>query len=184
MCIIIRKASDADIVAVSDIYSLIHDSEERGDVSIGWSRSVYPTCDTALQALKRGDLYVMLKNGSVVASAIINHYQDESYRCGEWSVDTPADKVMVLHTLTVNPHYEGKGLGRAFVDFYETYARGCGCTSLRLDTQHINHRAAALYPRLGYRSAGKVTSSFNGLRDVTLLLFEKNVNGYYSELIL
>lgn len=173
MCTVIRKATNADIDAVNDIYSLIHDAEERGNVSIGWSRNIYPTRDTAMQAFMRGDLYVMLHKDRIVASAIINRHQDESYRCGEWSADTPADRVMVLHTLTVDPRSESNGFGRAFIEFYETYARQCGCTSLRLDTQHINRRAAALYPRLGYRHAGKVTSSFNGLRDVTLLLFEK-----------
>lgn len=171
--IMIRKATEADIEAVNEIYSLIHDCEERGDVSIGWSRHVYPVRETALQALARGDLYVMLHDDTIVASAIINHNQDESYSHGNWTTTPPADKIMVLHTLTVDPRREGNGFGRSFIEFYETFARQCGCISLRLDTQHINHRAASLYPRLGYRDAGKVTSSFNGLHDVTLLLFEK-----------
>lgn len=171
--IMIRKATEADIDAVTEIYSLIHDCEERGDVSIGWSRHVYPIRDTALQALSRGDLYVMLHEDTVVASAIINHNQDESYSRGNWTATAQADKVMVLHTLTVDPRREGNGYGRHFIEFYETFARRRGCTSLRLDTQHINHRAASLYPRLGYSQVGKVTSSFNGLHDVTLLLFEK-----------
>lgn len=56
---VIRLATDGDIEAISWIYSRIHDAEENRNADIGWTRNIYPTRDTALQALTRGDLYVM-----------------------------------------------------------------------------------------------------------------------------
>ena len=41
---------------------------------------------------------------------------------------------MVLHALAVDPLEKGKGCGRAFVAFYEDYAKQHGCTALRMDT--------------------------------------------------
>ncbi len=173
--IVIRLATDGDIEAISRIYSRIHDAEESGATDIGWTRDIYPTRDTAVQALTRGDLYVMQRGGDVVASAIINHSQDESYSRGNWLAEPDADSILVLHTLTVDPDCGGNGLGRRFIDFYEALAHQKSCSSLRLDTQHINKRATNLYTRLGYRHAGTVTSSFFGIRIVTLHLFEKSL---------
>lgn len=38
--------------------------------------------------------------------------------------------VMVLHTLVVDPDKKRRGYGRAFLDFYENYARENGCAVL------------------------------------------------------
>ena len=53
-----RKATQADIPAIAEIYSDIHTQEENGEVTIGWIRSVYPTEATAQTALTRDDLFV------------------------------------------------------------------------------------------------------------------------------
>lgn len=51
MGIAIRKATAADLDAVSGIYARIHDEIEAGRASIGWLRDVYPTRATAEAAL-------------------------------------------------------------------------------------------------------------------------------------
>ena len=43
----IRKAKKSDIDSIEKIYEKIHDSEEKGVVTIGWIRTVYPTRKTA-----------------------------------------------------------------------------------------------------------------------------------------
>ena len=123
----IRKATDKDIEDITAIYDQILGMEEQGLAHIGWQRGVYPTRDTALTALRRGDLFVSEEDGQLVAAAIINHTQMDSYAKGNWSVEATGDKVMVLHTLVVAPGQQGKGCGRRFVAFYEQYALEHGC---------------------------------------------------------
>ncbi len=77
---------------------------------------------------------------------------------------------MVLHALAADPLEKGKGCGRAFVAFYEDYAKQHGCTALRMDT---NTRARNLYQRLGYEEIGIVESNFNGIPNVRLVCLEK-----------
>ena len=77
---------------------------------------------------------------------------------------------MVLHALAVDPLEKGKGCGRAFVTFYEDYAKQHGCIALRMDT---NTRVRNLYQRLGYEEIGIVESSFNGIPNVRLVCLEK-----------
>ena len=176
----IRKAGPDDIAAVAMIYEQIHDQEEAGAAVIGWARGVYPTEKTAKDALARDDLYVLetedtgAANAAVIAgAAVINQAQVDCYAGGRWSEDVPDDQVMVLHTLVVSPAYGGKGIGRAFVSFYEALAAGKGCRWLRMDTNAKNARARAMYRTLGYTEIGTVPTTFNGIEGVQLVLLEK-----------
>ena len=80
---------------------------------------------------------------------------------------------MVLHTLVIAPSAGGRGYGRAFVGFYEEYARAQDCRVLRMDTNARNARARKMYARLGYREAGVIATVFNGIEGVNLVLMEK-----------
>ena len=63
----IRKGEPRDIAAIAVIYDRILDREECGGASTGWIRGVYPTADTARAALEAGELFVMEREGRVVA---------------------------------------------------------------------------------------------------------------------
>ena len=170
----IRKAAAADVPAAAAIYERIHDMEEQGKAVIGWIRGVYPTEETAGKMLR--DLFVMEDGGRIVASAVINQAQVPCYAEARWSVRAPDNEVMVLHTLTVDPDCGGRGLGRAFVRFYEEYARRHGCLHLRMDTNAINVRARIMYRRLGYTEADIVDCTFNGIPGVRLVCLEKELS--------
>ncbi len=170
---IIRKARKSDIDGIEAIYERIHDAEEQGLSTVGWVRGVYPTRKTAEDALGRDDLFVMTDDEQVVAAAIINQIQVPEYRDAAWKHDTADNEVMVLHALVVDPQVKGKGLGRAFVAFYESNAKQHGCPALRMDTNAKNTRARKLYQHLGYEEVGVVSSVFNGIPDVKLVCLEK-----------
>lgn len=53
----IRKAAEADIDAVTEIYDHIHDEEE--SCSIGWRRGAYPVRATAETAVSLGELFAL-----------------------------------------------------------------------------------------------------------------------------
>lgn len=50
------KATSGHIDAIASIYGRIIDAQEQGRLTVGWQRGVYPTRQTALDALGRGDL--------------------------------------------------------------------------------------------------------------------------------
>lgn len=171
----IRRAIAADIPFIAAIYEEIHTSEETGQATIGWVRGVYPTEVTAQAALKRDDLFVQEDGGEIVGAAIINRIQVDVYAGAAWQYPAEDDEVMVLHTLTIAPHAARRGYGRAFVAFYEEYAREQGCQYLRMDTNERNDRARAMYRALGYEEIGIAPTIFNGIAGVNLVLLEKSV---------
>jgi len=170
---IIRKAEKADVSAVSAIYDAIHTAEEAGQTTVGWVRGVYPTQATASAALERGDLFVLEDAERVLGTAIINQNQCDGYETAKWQYPAKDSDVMVLHTLVIDPACAGRGYGRAFVGFYEDFARENGCKYLRMDTNERNARARAMYKKLGYREIGVIPTVFNGIAGVNLVLLEK-----------
>ena len=172
----IRTGAQQDIDAVAAIYDRIHTREEAGQSAVGWVRDIYPTRATAQAALDAGELFVLEHGGAVAAAARINQIQVPEYANARWQhPQAPAEQVMVLHTLVVDPLQGGRGLGTAFVRFYEEYAREKGCPYLRMDTNEKNRSARALYARLGYQEAGIVDCCFNGIAGVKLVCLEKTL---------
>ena len=169
----IRKAIAEDIPAVSAIYEEIHTAEESGLAVIGWMRGIYPTEATASAALKRDDLFVLEDGGEILGAAIINQIQCDGYETAQWQHPVQAHEVMVLHTLVIAPHAATRGYGKAFVAFYEEYARKQNCRYLRMDTNARNSRARAMYKKLGYSEIGIIPTVFNGIAGVNLVLLEK-----------
>ena len=169
----IRKADEADLDAVELVYSMVHDQEEAGEVSIGWDRAIYPTRATAEAALARGDLYVEEADGEVVACAIINSDQPDGYERAAWRVPAEGDETLVLHTLVVRPDRGGHGHAGRLVAFYEDMARELGCVSCRIDTNARNVRARAMYAGMGYEEVSVVPVTFNGIEGVQLVCLEK-----------
>lgn len=175
MTVTFRKATAADLDAVSAIYDRIHTEEEAGRTTIGWVRDIYPTRATAEAALARDDLYVELQNDAIVGTAILNHLQGDEYTDAPWQIAADGDHVLIMHTLVIDPTAKGHGLGTAFAQFYERTAREQGCTALRIDTNARNIPARTLYKKLGYREVTIVPCQFNGIDGVELVLLEKAV---------
>ncbi len=171
----IRKAVAPDLDAVEKLYEDVHSAEEAGAQSIGWIRGIYPTRATAEAALVRGDLFVMTSEEEILGAAIINQSQVDVYALADWEYAVPDSEVCVLHTLVISPAASGRGLGTAFVRYYEQFALSRGWRELRLDTNARNNAARSLYRKLGYREVGVVPTVFNGIPDVRLVLLEKRL---------
>lgn len=172
---IFRKAAEKDIDAVAKIYDSAHTEEEKGHTTTGWIRSIYPTRDTAVQAVEKSDLFVLEEEGKVVATAKINQEQVDVYDRAAWEYPADPAQVMVIHTLVVDPEKRGKGYGSAFVRYYEEYAMAHNCPYLRMDTNERNQTARKLYKKLGYTEVSIVPCLFNGIPGVNLVCLEKKL---------
>ena len=172
---IYRKAVQGDLDAIVEIYSRTHDAEEAGLTTIGWKRKIYPTRETAQAALERDDMYVCEIDGRVVATALINQLQVDVYEDAPWKFEAPNDKVLVIHTLCMEPTIKHQGIGREFIEYYENIARKMGCEVVRLDTNYANKVAQSFYKNLGYRHVDTVPTVFNGIEGVKLVLLEKKL---------
>lgn len=172
---IIRKATEADLQAVADIYLAVQLEEEAGRMAVGWRRGIYPTEETARAALLRDDLFVGEADGAIVGTAIINKNQVDVYSQAAWEFPAPDEEVMVLHTLAIAPWAGSRGHGRQFARFYEDYALEHGCHYLRIDTNTRNTHARAMYARWGYKEVSIIPCTFNGIGGVNLVLLEKRL---------
>lgn len=170
-----RTACEKDIECIAEIYDKIHTEEEQGRFTIGWKRGIYPIKDTALAALEQSELFVYEEEGCILGSAIINHTQNDVYSKGHWRYHAEGNRIMVLHTLAVNPEEGRKGVGGRFINFYESLAREKHCQVLRLDTSKTNSLARRMYAKHGYTEAGIVPCEFNGIGNVELVLLEKSL---------
>lgn len=170
-----RIASLQDLPAIAEIYDDIHSMEEAGPRQVGWIRSIYPTEDTARAAIEAGEMYVLEKNGEVVAAGKVNKEQMPAYAQVNWLHEAEDEQVMVLHTLVVSPKESGKGYGSEFVAEYEAMALQNSCPFLRIDTNAINSRARRMYKKLGYTEAGVIPCVFCGIPNVNLVCLEKRL---------
>ena len=156
----ILRPQQSDLDAIEQIYTRVHNDEEKGLATTGWIRGVYPIRETAEQALKRDDLFVLKVEGKVVATGIINKIQVDVYKDIGWKHSVPDEEVMVLHTLAVDPLEKGKGanvkhfftlLGKMFFTLYGkeffTYPGKKIFTSLRLPVGTGQGASAGRIPR-------------------------------------
>lgn len=171
----VRLAADRDIDAVEEIYSAVLDEEESRRSFAGWRRGTYPTRETAVNAQKCGELFVLDEGGAILACAIINTRQPAEYKNADWKYAAADGEVMVLNTLAVRPSSKGRGCGRKMVDFYERYGRMHGCLVLRMNTQVINRPALAFYKKLGFEEAGVITRNLHGIPNVKIICLEKKL---------
>ena len=170
----IRKAIKDDIADIVAIYEKIVNSN---DCLTGWLPGVYPTADTALSALEKGELFVYADNkeGRVKGSCILNKKQNALYALGSWRYPVVEDEVMVLHTITVDPDYGRQGVGDMIMDFYEEYAERSGCSVLRFNANVKNIPARRLYEKHGCTEAGIINAALNGIPQASYVLYEKKL---------
>ena len=169
---IIRKARENDIDGVNATYTELFDYEDIHGSTTNWVRDQYPCRAVAEKALANGWLYVAEKDGRIVASMVVNHEQGEEYSRGDWLVDCPKEKSLVIHTLCVTPSEWGHGIAGSMVNYAINLAIKTGCETIRLDTEEHNAPADAMYLGMGFRHAGLVDAMFQGFLPRKLWLFE------------
>ncbi|MGE7877852.1 GNAT family N-acetyltransferase [Peribacillus muralis] len=66
---------------------------------------------------------------------------------------------LYLDTISVDPNYQGKGIGSALIQYVEEYAKQKGYPRVSLVVENENEGASRLYNKLGYKELKTVTIS-------------------------
>jgi len=125
----IRPGQIADIPTIRDIVQRAY-----GVYIERIGRRPAPMDDDYTEQVRQGHLLVADDDG-VIGLIVLIRKQDH----------------MLIENIAVDPRWQGKGVGRALLDYAETDARRHRLHTLRLYTNAAMTENLALYQRLGYR---------------------------------
>jgi GNAT superfamily N-acetyltransferase len=131
---IIRPAVAADVTTMTRI---VRDAYAIYIERIG--KPPGPVLDDYERRVREHTAWVLIDGGEIVGVLVL----------------LPADDYLLLDNVAIDPHHQGKGIGRALIDFAEQQARRSGYSEIRLYTHQKMHENIAMYPRLGYEETGR-----------------------------
>lgn len=148
----VRLAEQSDIAGLT---TLLSDCiSNMNAIGLDQWDEIYPGEKKIWSDILGKQLYVFFGDDQLVASLVLNDYQDPEYSEIAWRY--PSAKVAVVHRLMVSPTHEGNGFASTAMRFAEDEAVRQGYTTIRLDAFSVNQRALRLYQRLGYEDVGAV----------------------------
>lgn len=140
------RATSEQIDAIEDVVVQCREDLAARDIP-QWDDQ-YPNRAFFEQSLTADQLFVLTEAGDVVGIVALNQTQ-----APEWSPVVWKDSVgpaLIVHSLAVVPSSQGRGYGKAILNFCESFARDHGYTSIRLDAFSENKAAVRFYERQGY----------------------------------
>jgi ribosomal protein S18 acetylase RimI-like enzyme len=162
----IRKAELKDLNIIIDIFRNAVDVMNYNNIP-QWDE-IYPTKTILEQDILRKQMYVGIKDDTIVSAVVVNNEFDEQYINGNWQYNN--ERFSVVHRLCVNPIYQNQKIGRDTMILVEGLLQKEGIQSIRLDAFSLNLYALKLYEALGYEKVGE-TNFRKGL----FYLFEKRL---------
>lgn len=148
----IRKATTTDIEAILELTKACANHMISNGI-FQWNEH-YPNQATFENDVKRGELFVIEKNGLIVGCIVISTIMDAEYIPIKWM--TANTNNVYIHRLAVHPNQQGKGIARQLMDYAEELSKQNNFTSVRLDTFSLNLRNQKFYESRGYRQLGTI----------------------------
>lgn len=149
-----KLATMDDLKSISAIYEHIHEAFMTTINYPKWPKGLYPTEESAYEAIDNQEMYIYKINGMVVGSVILNHQQDSGYENAQWQIQARDEQVLVIHTLAIDPLYQHKGYASQMLKWIKKQAILKGCLALRLDITENNLPARYLYQKNGFYFTG------------------------------
>ncbi|MGP4078044.1 GNAT family N-acetyltransferase [Halobacillus sp. K22] len=166
-----RKLSAASLSRIENIYNLY--VRCRGDLlesGIQQWNDQYPSRDYFEDCIHQQSLFVLSEKGQIVGHVVLNEWQSEEWKAMAWKGSNP----LIMHSLMIDPAWQGKGCGTEIAEWCEDYAISKGYDSIRLDAFSGNQHANNFYQKLGYESTGTVTFSTKPKGHQTYHCYEKS----------
>jgi GNAT superfamily N-acetyltransferase len=134
MAPIIRQASSSDALSVERI---VRAAYAKYVARIG--KPPGPMNDDYAARIAQQAVWLLIASGEIAGILVLLEEDDH----------------LLLDNVAVDPRHQGKGIGRALIDFAEQEARRRGHAEIRLYTHQAMHENIVLYPRLGYEETGR-----------------------------
>lgn len=116
-----------------------------------WKKGQHPSNEWLISSIEKSQMFVLEENEEIVASVILNHEANESYKLVKWTKEVPNKKVLIVHVLAVSPKHSGKGLGTKMMAYIMDYAKETKMQAIRLDVISNNNAAEHLYKKMGFQ---------------------------------
>ena len=129
----------------------------------------YPQKQDFAGDIKKGDLFISVREGEIVGFICINMEQPLEYKDLPWSLPTEA---LVVHRMGVSPDHRKVGIGFEMVAFADELAVKKNLGYLKTDTYSLNLNAQGLFQKLGYIFVGEM--NFLG-KEKPFYCYEKSV---------
>lgn len=147
----IRKAEFGDLNIIIDIFKNAIKVMEDNNI-FQWD-DIYPNNILLEQDILERQMYVVLKDNTIVSVVVVNNEYDEQYINGEWRYDN--ENFAVVHRLCVNPTFQNREIGKNTMILIENLLKDNGIQSIRLDSFSLNLYALKMYEKLGYQKVGE-----------------------------
>lgn len=151
--LLFRKAGLADVPAISAILKQAV-ARMLAEGKCQWNEN-YPNATHVCTDIENGVGHVLESEGQVVGYGAVVFTGEPAYDHlkGRWLTD---GRYVVVHRLAVNREAKEKGLGRAFMQTVEDYAKTKKVPSFRVDTNFDNDAMLTLLHRLGFTHCGEI----------------------------
>lgn len=153
---IVRLASEADFLSISELYQLIFDEQEKVEHHACWKKGVYPDDNYIWDSIRAGEMWVAVVADVVVGSAVLNDRYNPGFADAPWLIKACPGEFSVLHTLAVSPLARRRGIAGAILKHLIEACRLAGKKSIRIDIIDNNMTIEPLYARYGFVWCGSL----------------------------
>lgn len=147
----IRKSKNEDLFTVISMIECAKINMARSGIN-QWQNGT-PNADLILEDIVNGESYVLIKEGEIVASAMVSLRPEPTYNSidGAWHKE---DDYCVIHRFVVSDKYNGQGIGKSFLKLIEDQMDS---TLFRIDTHATNLGMRGLLEGQNYEFCGIIT---------------------------
>jgi len=149
-----RKSVKTDINGIMDIIRQAQAYFKEAGIN-QWQDN-YPNIETISNDIDNEESYVLLKEGNIVATAVISFKVEKTYDSiyeGKWISN---DEYAVIHRVAVDNNYKGSGLSSQIIKKAEQLCLDKGVHSIKVDTHEENISMQKLLKKNKFQYCGVI----------------------------